>query len=130
MPPPPPKPSCPFSSSSVGFRLPDILEDRDCDLSNLNNDVSVEGTVTVCIRINMSSHILSAKILIHINWPTLSSLGYDPWIWQMRTRDRNHGNPITLTSFMRHIGLSVDRFIDVSFLLPLLSLSKFELLLH
>jgi len=86
-------------SGRVGFWLPDILRGRDHDLLNglLNGGgaAPLGGKTTTHVR---------------INWP-----GYTDWKRQIPARDETHErNPITLARFMRHVGTSVDKFINVS----------------
>jgi hypothetical protein len=50
-------------NGGVGFRLPDILQGHDLDLINRDTEASLGGATTTHIRINVSSHICSAKIL-------------------------------------------------------------------
>jgi hypothetical protein len=53
-------------NGEVGFRLPDILQGDDQDLVNRDTEASLGGVATTHIRIDVSSRILSAKILIYI----------------------------------------------------------------
>jgi hypothetical protein len=116
----------------IGFWLPDILQGRHHDLHNGDTEAPLGGKTTTHIRINVSSHvlILVTKILIHVprslsQWP-----GYGHWKRQIPTRDETfERQPITLARFMKHIGTSVDKFFNVSFSLPPLSLSLIKSLL-
>jgi hypothetical protein len=49
-------------------------------------------------------------------WPGYENLN---WKRQIATRDETQGrNPFTLGRFMKHVGTSVDKFLNVSFSLP------------
>ena len=106
-------------NGGVGFWLPDILDGRDGDLYNRDNHASLGGTSTTHIRINVSSFsYLTANDFIHVGrllsqWP-----GYAYWKRQIPTRDETHlRNPNTVGRFMKHVGTSVNNFINVSLLL-------------
>jgi len=110
-------------NGSVGFWLPDVLEGRDRELYNRDIQAPLGGRTTTHIRINVSSlSYLAAKYLIHVRrllskWP-----GYAYWRRQIPTRDETYArNPITVGRFMKHVGTLVSKFINVSFLLLLLS---------
>jgi len=77
----------------IGFGLPEILDGRDRDLLNGDGDAPLGGKTTAFIR---------------INWP-----GYDDWKRQIPCRDETQARkPITLARFMKHVGNSVDRFMN------------------
>ena len=109
-------------NGGIGFWLSDILQGRDRDLYNRDSYAPLGEGETIHIRINVSSRtsLLASKILIYVRWhPQWPSYGH--WMRQIRTRDGSYGrNPITLGRFMRQVGISVDKFFNVSF--PLLSL--------
>ena len=119
-------------NGGVGFSLPDILQGRDHDLYNRDSQASLGGKSTTFIRINVSSHIpilvtkgfmLVCRLLSQ--WP-----GYECWKRQIPTRDETHSkNPITISRFMKHVGTSVNNFMNVSFSLLPLSPSLIEFLL-
>jgi len=80
-------------NGSVGFWLSDILQGRDRGLSNRDSHAPLGGITTTYIR---------------IHWP-----GYASWRRQMPTRDETYSrNPITVGRFMKHVGTSVNKFID------------------
>ena len=113
-------------NGSVGFWLPDILQGRDHDLYNGNREAPLGGKSTTFLRINVSSHFNApckdedshpcSSMPMPSQWP-----GCEFWKRQIPTRDETHArNPITRARFMRHVGTSVDKFINVSFsLIPL-----------
>jgi len=77
----------------VGFLLTDILQGHDHDLYNRDDQASLGGRATTHIR---------------INWP-----GYRDWKRQIPTRDETYArNPITLSRFMKHVGTSVNKFMN------------------
>ena len=116
----------------VGFSLPDILQGHDHDLSNRDSQAPLGGRSTTHIRINVRPHIpiLVTKVFMLVcrllsQWP-----GYGDWKRQIATRDETYArNPITLGRFMKHIGTSVNNFMNVSFSLLPLSPSLIEFLL-
>jgi len=80
-------------NGGVGFWLPDILEGRDGDLYNRNSHASLGGRTTTHIG---------------VNWP-----GHAYWRRQIPIRDETYlRNPITVGRFMRHVGTSVNNFIN------------------
>jgi len=110
-------------NGGVGFWLPDILEGRDLGLYNRDIQAPLGGKTTTHIRIDVSSlSYLGAKYFIHVRrllskWP-----GYAYWQHQILIRDETYSrNPITVGRFMKRVGTLVNKFINVSFLLLLLS---------
>jgi len=106
-------------SGRVGFWLPDILRGRDHDLLNglLNGGgaAPLGGKSTTHVRINVSSHffLLVANNLIYVRHCTSQWPGYADWKRQIPAKDETRDrNPITLARFMKHVGTSVDKFID------------------
>jgi len=80
-------------NGGIGFSLPDILQGRDHDLHHRDSQASLGGRSTTHIR---------------INWP-----GYAYWRRQIPTRDETYlRNPITVGRFMRHVGTSVNYFMN------------------
>jgi len=62
------------------------------------------------------------RFFIHVRRLLLQWPGYDDWRRQIPTRDQTYSrSPITVARFMKHVGTSVNNFINVSFLLLLLS---------
>ncbi|KAH9967384.1 hypothetical protein BC827DRAFT_1123100 [Russula dissimulans] len=77
----------------IGFGLPDILEGNDQDLNNRDSEAPLGGRTTTFLR---------------INWP-----GYRDWSRQIPAQDQTQARrPITLARFMRHVGKSVDNFLN------------------
>jgi len=73
--------------------LSDTLQGRDHDLHNRDSQASLGGRSTTHIR---------------VNWP-----GYAYWRRQIPTRDKTYlRNPITVGRFMRHVGTSVNSFMN------------------
>ena len=110
-------------NDAVGFWLPDILEGSDTDLYNRDEQAPLGGRTTTQIRINVSSPPYLTANDFHpfsstpFQWP-----GYEYWKCQIRTRDETYlRSPITVGRFMKHVGTSVNNFINVSFLLLRLS---------
>ncbi|KAF8261602.1 hypothetical protein EI94DRAFT_1745588 [Lactarius quietus] len=78
-------------NGSVGFPLPDISRGCDRELRNANGFAPLGGRTITHIR---------------ISWP-----GYKYWKRQIATRDETHArDPITMARFMKHVGMSVDKF--------------------
>jgi len=80
-------------NGGIGFSLPDILQGHDLDLRNRDSQTTLGGRATAHIR---------------IDWP-----GYPCWKRQIPTRDETYArNPITFSRFMKHIGTSVNKFMN------------------
>ena len=119
-------------NGGVGFSLPDILQGLDHDLCNRDGQASLGGRATTNIRINVGPHIsiLVTEVFMLVCRPLSQWPGYEDWKRQIATRDETYAkNPITLSRFMKHVGTSVNKFMNVSFSLLPLSPSLIEFLL-
>jgi hypothetical protein len=57
----------------------------------------------------------TANDLIYVRQCTSQWPGYEDWKRQIPAKDETYGrNPITLARFMKHVGTSVNNFINVS----------------
>ncbi len=106
-------------NGGIGFWLPDILQGRHHDLHDGDSEAQLGGKTTTHIRINVSLHTLMCwlqySILIHVPGPPSQWPGYRDWKRQMAIRDETHARkPITCARFMKHIGTSVNKFLNVS----------------
>ncbi|KAF8495891.1 hypothetical protein F5888DRAFT_1804443 [Russula emetica] len=82
-------------NGGTGFWLPDILQGRHHDLYDGDREAQLGGKTTTHIR---------------INWP-----GYRDWKRQIPIRDETRARkPITFARFMKHIGTSVNKFLNQS----------------
>jgi len=101
-------------NGSVGFWLPDILDGRDSELYNRDSHALLGGRTTSHIRINVSplpylaTRRVSSMFVDSFQWP-----GYALWRRQIPIRDETYSrNPITVGRFMKHVGTSVNKFIN------------------
>jgi len=104
-------------SVSIGSYLRGIPQVHDRDPYNWDS-LALLGTATtnICATVYPCTVVLVAEPFILLDCPLLSRWpGYANWRRQILTRDETYSrNPITVGRFMKHVGASINNFINVS----------------